>query len=232
MFANVLERLKLPLSCRGVLHQRTHARMCRPHFHSWGSSGRRFKSCQPTVPATSRNGNRRPSRGHFLARWSGRRWRSQGDRRQPRDLDYQRRGRGWFVLTVSRNNGPALHRSRRRCRRNPVADVDRDDRPRDDLTARRGPYHGTIGLVAVDRGGLVGDLETGVLEALTRRVHLQAGHIGYPAARRAVDVARIGWRQMHLAEIGGNRLHRLEPGAGGLATAIQVTAAAAPAQWE
>src|ERR1700752_4391607 len=172
-----------------------------------------------------------PSGGHFLARWSGRRWRSQGDRRQPRDLDYQRRGWGWLVWTVNRNNRHALHRSRRRCWRNPVADVDRDDRPGDHLTVWGGPHHGTIGFVAVHRGGLVGDLETGVLEALTRRVHLQAGHIGYPSARRAVDVAPIGWRQMHGAEVGGDRFHRLKPGASGLATAIQVTFPA-PAQWE
>src|ERR1700722_715797 len=186
-----------------------------------------FESCpryQPKWPP-------RPLRGPFLARGFGRRWRPQGDRRQPRDLDYLRRGWGWLVWIVSRDNRPALHRSRRRCRRHPVARVDRDDRPGDDLTARGGTNHGAVGLVAVDRGGLVGDLETGVLEPLTRGVHRHAGHIGYPVARRAVDVARIGWRQMNVTEVGGDRFHRLEPGASGLATAIQVTFPA-PAQWE
>src|SRR5271155_4342036 len=97
--------------------------------------GRRFKSCQPTVPLPAEMAPGDPSGGHSLARGFGRRWRPQHDRRQPRDLDYQRRGWGWLVWTVSRDNRHALHRSRRRCRRNPVAGVDRDDRPGGDLTA-------------------------------------------------------------------------------------------------
>src|SRR5271163_3132988 len=57
MFADVLRHPKLPLNCRGVLHQRTPEHTCEPHFHSWGSSGRRFKSCQPdTVSPTEETG--------------------------------------------------------------------------------------------------------------------------------------------------------------------------------
>jgi hypothetical protein len=54
--------------------------------------GRRFKSCQPTVPLPAEMAPGDPSGGPSLARGFGRRWRPQHDRRQPRDLDYQRRG--------------------------------------------------------------------------------------------------------------------------------------------
>lgn len=36
MFALVLRRPKLPLNCRGVVHQRTAEHIGEPHFHSWG----------------------------------------------------------------------------------------------------------------------------------------------------------------------------------------------------
>ena len=99
------------------------------------------------------------------------------------------------------------------------------------MTARRGANHGTIRRWAVHRCRLIGDLKTGVPQPLTRRVHIEAGHTGHPPTRRTVDVARICWRQMHFAKIGGDRLHRLEPCAGGLVAAVQVTATAL-AQWE
>jgi hypothetical protein len=47
MFAGILKRPKPPMNCRGVRHLRTPEHMCVHHSHSWGSSGRRFKSCQP-----------------------------------------------------------------------------------------------------------------------------------------------------------------------------------------
>src|SRR5271165_4479571 len=205
----------------------------------------RGAGCRRCVAALRRAGRRwrtRRERAPFLARlagWFGRRWRFEhwhGDRRQPGNVDdrrIRRRGRTGAVLRnpIRPTNRPALHRSWRRCRRNPVAGVDRDDRPGDGLTTGGGTHHGTVRLVAVDRCRLIGDLETGVLEALTCRIQIQAGHARYLATWRAVDVARIGWRQMHVAEIGGDRRHRLEPGACGLAAAVQVTAAA-PAQWE
>src|SRR5271165_1856248 len=205
----------------------------------------RGAGCRRCVAALRRAGRRwrtRRERAPFLARlagWFGRRWRFEhwhGDRRQPGNVDdrrIRRRGRTGAVLRnpIRPTNRPALHRSWRRCRRNPVAGVDRDDRPGDGLTTGGGTHHGIVRLVAVDRCRLIGDLETGVLEALTRRIQIQAGHARYPAAWRAVNVARIGWRQMHVAEIGGDGLHRLEPGPCGLATAVQVTAAAPP-QWE
>src|SRR6185312_9008340 len=70
------------------------------------------------------------------------RWRSeerQGKRRQPRNLHHRHALRRWR-WDVRR----ALDRTWRRCRRNPVAGVDRDDRPWEGLTARRGPHDGAI----------------------------------------------------------------------------------------
>lgn len=61
MFAGVLRRPKLPLNCRGVVHQRTPEHMCEPHFHSWGSSGRRFESCQPDQYSRRSKPYRRPA---------------------------------------------------------------------------------------------------------------------------------------------------------------------------
>jgi hypothetical protein len=65
MFAVVRSHPKLPLSCRGVRHRSTPEHMCGRHFHSWGSSGRRFKSCQPDQRTRMSTGFRRsPHRCH------------------------------------------------------------------------------------------------------------------------------------------------------------------------
>jgi hypothetical protein len=53
MFGRVLRHSKPTLSCRGVVYQWTPAHMYGSHFHSWGSSGRRFKSCQPDQSSCS-----------------------------------------------------------------------------------------------------------------------------------------------------------------------------------
>src|SRR3954451_20866915 len=80
-------------------------------------------------------------------RWFGRRWRSEqwhGDWRQPRNLHDRRadlRGSAWSGWLANRR---PLHWTWRRCRRDAVADVDSDDRPRNGLTARRRANHGTI----------------------------------------------------------------------------------------
>src|SRR6202158_4248147 len=107
--------------------------------------------------------------------WFGWRWRSEhwhGDRRQPRNLHDHRplRARIWSGWLAVRR---PLHRRWRRWWRNAVADVDRDDRPRNGLTARRGANHGTIRRWAVHRCRLIGDLKTRVPHPLQRRVHLQ-----------------------------------------------------------
>src|SRR4051812_17700115 len=155
--------------------------------------------------------------------WFGRRWRSEnwhGDRRQPWNLHNRRT----YLRREARRT--LVRRWRRWCRWNPVADVDRDDRPREGLTARRRADHGPIRRRAVHRCRLVGDLEAGFLEALTRRIQFQPRHTGHPSARRALDITGIGRRQMQLTEIKGNRLHRLKPRAGRLVAAVQITAAA------
>src|SRR6478672_5514864 len=180
----------------------------------------------------------RSTRSRTLGRWRARWWwlarrrpeQRYGDRRQSGNLhdgraDLRRRGRDW-AAAIRFVHRLALDRRWWRRGRYAVAGVDRDDRAGNRLTARRGPHHRTIGCGTVHRCRLVGHLKARIFEALTRRIHFEAGHTGHPTLRRTVDVARICRRKVHVAEIGGDRFHRLEPRAGGLVAAVQVAAAA------
>ena len=84
----------------------------------------------------------------------------------------------------------------------------------DDRAVRRG---------AVDRGGLVGDLEAGLLQPLPRQVLVHARRRWAPSsrARRRRSAGSVGGSAT-VAEVVGDRLHRGEPGAGGLVAAEQV----------
>ena len=75
---------------------------------------------------------------------------------------------------------------------------------------------------------MFGDLETGILQALPRGVHIETRDARHPRAGATFDVHRVRWRQVYVTEVGGNRLHRGEPGAGWLVAAVKVAVAAAP----
>src|SRR5580692_10078661 len=89
------------------------------------------------------------------------RWRRQNwdrDRREARDLDDLRPHRR------RRTTGEAYRWWGRR-RRDAVTGLNGDDRTRDRLAVGRGSDHLAVLRAAVDRAGLLGDLETGILQA-------------------------------------------------------------------
>jgi hypothetical protein len=47
VFAQRLWPSKAVLNCGGWRHRRLRENVCGSHFYTWGSRGRRFKSCQP-----------------------------------------------------------------------------------------------------------------------------------------------------------------------------------------
>ena len=85
-------------------------------------------------------------------------------------------------------------------RRDAVADLDRDDRAGNGLAVRGGPDHLAVLRTAVHRIGLVGDLESGVLETLARPVDVQPGYARHPRAGTTIDVPGIGGRQVEVPQ--------------------------------
>src|SRR5271166_6135452 len=108
------------------------------------------------------------------------------DRRETRNLDDLGTHRPWDTWA-------ALWRWGRR-RRDAVAGLNGDHRTGDRLAVGRGSDHLAILRTAVDRAGLLGDLEPGLLQALAGRVYVKTRDARHPRTGAAFDVLRVGRR--------------------------------------
>ena len=147
-----------------------------------------------------------------------------GDRWQARDLDdrlpERRRGPGWRPGTAAAPPG------RWRWRRYPVAGQDGHDDARDGLSGGRRAQDAAVRRRAIDVADVVGDLEPESFNRCRASSWVRPATEGTRESSGPVDIAGIGGRQFHLAEVVGDRVHRGEPGGRRLTAAGRVAVVA------